>query len=291
MKLEYWLTDEARKRIFIETGVDPKREQALEADPAQLRVEHRRLLAEVNPSLGGAVTLKASYWDHTPRSATLELNAVATDPAELLAVYADARAAGQAAVLAGLNASLDRKLAELRDWSSDADPAWPNESFYAETGRVAELREAYQLAKARARERADRYAREREAEAQRKAAEREAKEAEKRAWIEVHGSAFLKKACLVGGYDCQRRYVAERAAVEFPGYTVDFHDKAGWKSRSCPSERALDEALRVGGEVVWLTAYPVDDGSPEEYQEAWEQETEAVVVRGFLGKYDLIKAL
>lgn len=114
------------------------------------------------------------------------------------------------------------------------------------------------------------------------------RQADKAAWIAAHGSPFLRRAA-GAGYDCQRRYVIERAALERPGYVVDFNDNARWSARSCPSEAALSEALVVGGTVVWLTALPVDDNSPEEYQVAWQGGCEAVAIRQYLGKYDLVK--
>lgn len=115
------------------------------------------------------------------------------------------------------------------------------------------------------------------------AAEKAEREAEKAAWIAEFGSQHLR-AAFAAGYNSQRQYVIERAALEYPGYAIDFDDNAGWKARSFPSEAALAEALRVGGEVVWLT-------SEAEKSEDWEedQEREAVVVQGYLGKYDLIK--
>lgn len=63
---------------------------------------------------------------------------------------------------------------------------------------------------------------------------------------------------------------------------VDFKDAAQWRDRSCPSEAALAEAERVSGLVVWLVASP----DREAYDFA---EREAVVIRGYLDKYDLIK--
>lgn len=110
-------------------------------------------------------------------------------------------------------------------------------------------------------------------------------EANRLAWITDHGSAYLKKAVLEGGYDCQRKYVFERAVMEHPGFVVDFNNEAEWQSRSCPSEVALDLALEVQGEVVWLQGEIGKDGT-------WhgdDEPREVVVIRGFLGKYDLIK--
>ncbi|NNG67539.1 hypothetical protein [Caldanaerobacter subterraneus] len=115
---------------------------------------------------------------------------------------------------------------------------------------------------------------------------------EKKEWIEKYGSEYLKKA-FAQGFDCQRLYVKERAAKEFPGFIVDFDDRVSWKERSCPSEQALEEMIKLkekgyDADVVWVTWVPADlQGEDEEYYEFEEQE--AVVIRNYLGKYDLIK--
>lgn len=106
--------------------------------------------------------------------------------------------------------------------------------------------------------------------------EREAAVAEAQAsWAREHGSARLRKA-LEGGYEATRLYVEERAALELPGFEVDFDGTAEWKDRVGPSEPALDLAESVDGTVVWLTR-PVGD---DEDGDSWYEfdETEAVVV-------------
>lgn len=128
----------------------------------------------------------------------------------------------------------------------------------------------------------DRLADERRADEKRAAAE--AQEADKAAWITTHGSDHLR-AAFAAGYDCQRLYVTERAAAEFPGFKVDFADRSHWDRRSCPSEEGLEISLATkGSRVVWLTApvRKVDD------EDEWEPR-EAVVVEDFLGKYDLVR--
>ena len=154
-------------------------------------------------------------------------------------------------------------------------------------------------------------AEQKEAEAARKAAheqfeqmiaqERQRKENAKNTWIDAHGSDYLKRATALG-YDCQRRYVAERATFEFPGYVVDFDDQAGWNARVCPSTEALSEAERQiaaghNAEIVWLTQYP--DGTLVYDDDDWDEEeeeedkpddgVEAVVIHNFLAQYDLIR--
>lgn len=119
-------------------------------------------------------------------------------------------------------------------------------------------------------------------------ATRQARVAERATWIAEHGSDFLRRA-VEAGYDCQRRYVRERAAVELPLFLVDFDGHAEWSNRSCPSEQALDRALalRAAGldaTVVWLKMDPdhllSDDTEPRE----------AIVIEGYLGRYTLVAA-
>lgn len=125
-------------------------------------------------------------------------------------------------------------------------------------------------------------------------AEKEARETERQDWIAEHGSDYLQRAVKLG-YNCQRQYVSERATLELPGYELDFDDRAHWNSRSCPSPEALNEVERLieaghNAEVVWLTV-PVtttedEDGYPEPFDPC-----EAIVVREYLSKYDLVKML
>jgi hypothetical protein len=110
------------------------------------------------------------------------------------------------------------------------------------------------------------------------------READRSVWIAEHGSDYLKRAT-AQGYDCQRRYITERAELEHPGYMVDFDSRAAWKDRTCPSETALDLAEKDHGSVVWLTDPPFPPYDPEN-GETWEP-CEAVVI-DFLG-YDLIR--
>jgi hypothetical protein len=119
----------------------------------------------------------------------------------------------------------------------------------------------------------------------------------KTAWIAEHGSDRLKRA-IEKGHDCQRKYVIERSAVEAPGYVVDFENAADWKDRPCPSLSALNEAdeaesLKLGNvKIVWLTDEPrTSKRTSDDYYEDEFQACEAVVIRGYLGKYDLVKAL
>lgn len=122
------------------------------------------------------------------------------------------------------------------------------------------------------------------------------RDAERQEWIAAHGSAHLKR-CIAAGYNCQRQYVIERAALEAPGFIVDFDDKAGWKDRSCPTPAALDaedaaRALGLGEPTIyWLTKPPsAQVPDPESYEDEFDP-CEAVILRGYLGKYDLVRVV
>jgi hypothetical protein len=142
------------------------------------------------------------------------------------------------------------------------------------------------------------------------AEERKAKEAESKAayendrreWILAHGSQYLKD-CLELGIKANLEYVVERAAMEFPGYTVDYADSASWGEKVSPSEEAIAElkALRAKGcqaEIVWLENPAevrtgdyefIDDDDYDGYGNFEFTPREAVVIWGYLGSYDLVK--
>lgn len=118
------------------------------------------------------------------------------------------------------------------------------------------------------------------------------REEAKETWIVENASAHLRRA-FDDGYNCQRLYVQERAFKEAPDFTVDFNNSADWKDRSCPSSTALDlidSVTELGNaKVIWLTA-PAQE-SVQDYNDCWDEpfeEREAVIVRAYLGKYDLV---
>lgn len=115
-------------------------------------------------------------------------------------------------------------------------------------------------------------------------------EAEKDRWIKAHGSNRLRRAW-EAGHDCQRGYVAERAALEAPGWTVDFGDDLRTKDRTYPTAKALDlldrakplaDKLGVKVGIEWLSSYrPGDDDNY--WQEPHEdEEQEVLVMRWYL---------
>ena len=128
-------------------------------------------------------------------------------------------------------------------------------------------------------------------------------EQEKIAWIQQYGSEHLQRA-MQRGCTTKRQYVIERAAIDAPGFVVDFNDAAGWNGLPFPSIRALDEAdaadaLGLGkSKIVLLTSLPGDEEETEDHEvESWSEEedgfepTEAIVISGYHGSYDLVKVL
>jgi hypothetical protein len=289
VQIHYRVSSEFIKRTFVNDGKQVSPTQVLEVDPAELTADQRGALVRVDArGVDQSVTLRVPYWGTLGTSQKdFEAERIYTDAGELLAAWVIARDVGQAQVDEKLDEKIAKDIERLLAWDNTKPPQYPGNEY-----RDHPRRDEYLAANATARERAEELAQEaRERESEREAAhqyQKEQAEIEKRTWIEQHGSDFLRKACLQAGHDCQRRYAIERAALEYPGYTVDFDDAAGWKARACPGEMALDEALAVGGDVVWLTSRPsaeVGDWPEEEY---WEP-CEAVVIQKYLGRYDLVR--
>jgi hypothetical protein len=122
-------------------------------------------------------------------------------------------------------------------------------------------------------------------------AAQEAWDADKAAWIEAHGSDRLKKAHATG-YPHNRAYIQERATAELgEGWIVDMKNAYEWDRKASPSERALDleRTLKNTGfkaQIVWVKS----DGTERDDDDAFEP-FEALVVREFLSRYDVIHGM
>lgn len=316
MRVEVNLSDEARKSAAVQYGHLPTFKALLDVPLGDMTPEQRERVIGV---------IDTSYT--TPRVRGLRYRYGADEyiaplypvtPSEWLELAADYQAkaeianAEREALEAERRAESERELQEfLRciDELPEDDAAFEaairgNERAYRVNTNWDKL-PGYEVAKQAAERVFARYeplkAARLEAEAEREResraraqAEREAAEQEKARWISEHGSDYLRKAH-TEGYDCQRRYVAERAAAELPGYALDFDDAAEYKDRACPSEDALDEAIEANkllaqmgqasaeARVVWLTR-EIEDDEWDEYEPR-----EAVVIEGYLGRYTLIK--
>lgn len=114
-----------------------------------------------------------------------------------------------------------------------------------------------------------------------------AAEADRKKWIQDHGSDYVKRATNMG-YDCARQYARERSELEFPEWYLDFDCKARWSKKACPSSEALDDAEEATSRghkavVIWLkdevpTPAGVISGSRE-----------ACLIYDYLSKYNLLK--
>lgn len=281
MRIEYRVKREVREQQYIETGKMPDERQVYTLDDAKLTPEFRAFWLKNNG--GGTLQVRSnsltgykSAW-FAPFVATNDEEAV-----NLLSEWRDEREAADVAWQEKVEAALRQAIDGLRAKLENDDLMSP--AVYLEWAGLPGYDEAKSLQRAIERKHTEAQA---EAEAQAKA-ERERLEADKAAWIEAHGSEKLQ-AKFAAGYDCQRPYVIQRAAQEYPGYVVDWHDTASYKPRYCPSDAGFEEAQRVGGRVVWLIEPPsVKKAEADEYPEEFE-ECEAVLVENYLGQYILVK--
>jgi hypothetical protein len=133
---------------------------------------------------------------------------------------------------------------------------------------------------------------EKEAEEKRKEDDKNRLETEKKTWIEKHGSDHLREV-YAAGYPCQRAYVEERVVYELgEDWTVDFGDRCAWEEKVMPSRAAMElkKKLKKQGheaEIVWLT----DDGVEREYGDDEFSPCEAVVIRDYLSKYNVVRIM
>lgn len=140
----------------------------------------------------------------------------------------------------------------------------------ADESLLAALRERWAVAMQRAREI---QAREKQEEEARRKAQEEREQAQRKAregWILTHGSERLVKGFQMG-YSCTGLFEKEFTAFHFPQATLDWHDKARWEKRRCPSLEALQRVEEYEKrfpdwefEIVWLTSPPRPFGMHEE---------------------------
>lgn len=305
LTLKFFMTDEGRQQAFIKTGVMPPLKNTAEYDMTQqATAEQRATILPLAKIDNENIVLEWAYGNtpHFSKNPTL---------AELAQAAATYTAEQDAKTTKHILDEIASNTKSIRSHIKKRDHNLPSYAYMkpkdiADAKRLSisldeyetTLAEYKQLQPEFAAEAAERKARSETYDAEKKA-EREARQAELKAmkttWIEQHGSEHLRRACLAEGYDCQRLYVNERAAVEAPGFTPDISNTANWKDRSCPSVKALD-ALDVArkfdlGEplIVWLTEEP--NAKSHEYYEDDFRPCEAVVIRNYLDSYDLIQIL
>lgn len=310
-KIGYRLSREFCEAEYIRTGERPAEHQLLEIESTSLTPEQRRTMTRLLYSAGGRALanpeqigltrfgqLKPSLDNTDCWSELILAERVPAILAQLGERLAELDAEVEARTAEKLATEIATATAELKRLSAFSD-----EQVAAIQGHGSGVGGLVKLPGSAPAELhtalADLVQRAQAALAARDAAKAEAEDAAKvarladrAAWIDEHGSEYLRKA-VGAGYSCQRQYVTERVALELPGFAVDFADRVETKSRACPSERRLDESLALiaGGHqalVVWLTREPVEPVEPAEYDEPAE-EREAIVIDGYLGRYTLVK--
>jgi hypothetical protein len=145
--------------------------------------------------------------------------------------------------------------------------------------------EVVKLVEQRKREAEEKKRRDQEFKALQEAAEEADKQqrlAERATWIAAHGSERLRK-CQKRGYDCARLYLIERAAVEYPGFVLDYNDSGDWNPRKGPSLEALKREEELAElypyheiAIVWLI-YPPSN-APDQDEDAYGFEPHEAIV-------------
>lgn len=308
MKIKVKLSEKCRRDAFVETGERLPVEYVAEVDGAELSRQARSALATWRLD-ESPVNLAVEWPPDTSYRFDGKLVVVDAVPATtadwetvILAALME-REANRAAWEADAVQKRDEYLAAAAAYLAGDDQGKPSLAVLdTQRHHVPGHKETIEPVM---RQVNDEFVRRQDAARARRAAEMQAereaeaaavaqREVEKAAWVAEHGSDALRRKC-AAGYDCQRAYVFERVGVEHPDYIVDWKGKAEWRSRSCPSDQAFEEAERVGGTVVWLTAPPVtgdsllDETIADRFDYEFEGEGEAIVVRGYLVKYDLVK--
>ena len=112
---------------------------------------------------------------------------------------------------------------------------------------------------------------------------------EKSTWAKEYGSEHLNRG-MAGGHYCQKQYIEERSAIEFPGFSADIVGNSIWGECDSPSLEALDLLDTLPGcKIVWLQRR--HDTGPDKYG-LYDELTpvEAIVNENYLGlRIDLIR--
>lgn len=300
MQIKVQLTKEYREKTFVETGNVLSVEQVIELDDNELTKETRAMLVEMDyvPEGNRALDFTRLGSSYSPigaaRNVSYAVDGMPNDPNTFIAEFYAARQAHKAEQDRKREEKRQKADEQLRQDIREARECLNQGDFSNYRVPVSDYASDELKDEARALEQEIKTAlKAKREENERKLTEaREAARQEKQRWIAENGSEFLIKAHQAG-YDCQRRYVSERAAIEYPGYRVDFDQRAHWNDRACPSEQALEQALEDEANVVWLVAppYRIDpEEDPYYFESEWE-DREALVIDDYLDKYTLIKEL
>ncbi len=314
VQVEYQLSDAYREKTLVETGEVLERVQRVEIDLASATPEQRKaILAIAGVDLSPIEVGRWENWSNDAKPFLKELPLDAPiQTVEVLAAHCERMAAEKkraqevydAHVREELTSELNQTLAKLREALEKGENRgnlylWTAYNKSSEAKRLGIDRSEYDKlhAEYEALQERIRAANEAEAKARRETEEnRKAKRKQERLdWIAKHGSEYLREA-VAAGHDCSRRYWIERAALEYPGFTLDANKSADWKSRSCPSEDALAERKALAKahpdakvEVVWLTSEPSSDVPEGGNWIEPTREREAIVVDDPRYPYYLVK--
>jgi len=307
MNITIYPSNSYRRDRFEAAGEDVAGCQEIGVDAASLSAASRAHLARLSPTIAKAYTLEVPTTTLVEGACAVVTGTrvwpapfVPEDPAgwdTLLERHAEALAAASAERATLLARALDRRIDLMRAAEGLPAPKHLDERWRVggdqDLDRYPEALALFEALEARVE--AGREARVAEQARQRAEQAREEREhaAAATAWIAEHGSAHLRQA-REAGHPCELRYLAERAALEYPGYEIDSTDDAAWEPLDSPTEAALAEALRVGGEAVLLT-YPTTPDGPVQpaLVASWNgaMPCEAVVIRPHPGRPCLVRTV
>jgi hypothetical protein len=300
MKITFHYSKDAQKNYFVQNGEQLAEEGELEYDPATLTTEQRELiygekiLYAHKISFDHPCTIEdiLAYLDRARREEDLEL---AKATATALAVVDEWHSKTAMEIATNNIYQRNRYCHEIRlcDYGRAKELLKSNLNHPlvddATPQRIVAIDRVIAAAKELCKDRdAQAQARDEQAEDLRQAkiqAEKQRKLAEMAEWIDRHGDEQLKLAH-ANKFKCHRLYVGQRAALEYPGFILDFDDKFTWKERVGPSLTALKKLGEYPGTnatIVWMTGMGDDDEANFEFE--W---FEAIAIREYLGKYDLI---
>ena len=305
--VEYYLSEDARKRIFAITGALPKKKQTVALDFSSATPEQRAIVAECltydyqgNPGIDIKRVTENFGAEWTDEPGFLTMADVITHCQRMAVEYRAKLVHDDLELTEKCALDLDectvRYLKAIDNRDHSVIGAHLNLSTRANADRLGLSRELahYQATVEEYVERQPRFKAEHE-ESLRKANEAAEAVAEEKkiraeqdrlariAWAKEHGSETLRRG-LEAGHPCIREYFRERARLEYPQATLDFEKNSDWKTRSAPSLDALnhrDDLLKkhpaATVTIVWLTSEPLAKPLDEEEYDDFV-ECEAIVI-------------
>lgn len=304
MKITFRYSADARKNYFIQNGKQLSNEGELEYDPETLTPEQRELiygqenLVWHNGSNQTCFNYPCTIADILAylRQEQLEADLKLAKEIEAALKVVEEWSAKTAMEIVSQNSyQLSRWHQEIRYYSYNRAKELLNSKLShplvddVTSEKIAEIdraiAEAKELRKAMDGEAKAKEERDEDLRIAQVEAEKQRKREEMADWIERYGDEQLQLAH-ANGYKCHRLYASQRAALEYPGFILDFNDKSTWNERVSPSLTALKQLgayPNTNAEIVWITGLGDDEEAIDEF-ECFE----AIVISKYLGKYDLI---